>query len=118
MGILDIFTEDKIVDLLIKQVDELPYNDFGYLGLYDLDKEWESLDISNQEYYKLLLLKNNISKCFIDKTKNLLLVRKQLVNTKQLYKIYYDSEYNCYYTGINPEIDRILYYISLIDSKI
>ena len=113
MNIYDIFEDDlTIARIIIKQVEELPYNDFEYNGYQDL-ADW-NLGISNKQYAELLMIKNYINKIEIkeiEQNKFAILVRYNH-KAEKLFNIYRDKEYGYYKVDDNPlkDLNKILYY--------
>ena len=109
--------------MLIDNVEHrLPYNDFGYMGLWDLDKYAHdfNLDITNKQYLQLLLLEQNITKIELQESPR---GTKWLVcyygnNHKTGSMLFYNTEDNVYYIREKKHnyeiINTILYYVGLL----
>ena len=120
-----IIDKDDIVDLLCDRVESLPYNDFGYLGLYDLDKiKANPLDfhvgLSNKQYLELLMLQYGFKSIEIDKEKNRVDFERESVagDFFKSYRVEYDEENETYYMknyiAGGRAVNEILYYASLV----
>lgn len=127
-----IIDKDDIVDLLCDRVESLPYNDFNYMGLYDLDSlQTDKFDfyvgLTNKQYLELLMLQYDIESIEIDKEHNRVGFWRENTIEKfcKSYKVEYDEEHKTYYvvyavsdykiSYFNKSIiNTVLYYASLV----
>lgn len=113
----DIFSNDMIVDIIEKAVNELPYNDFNDMGYQNLN-DW-NIGITNKQYAQILMLKNNIMNIDLEQYDE----NKKCINVYYKYgtfKCYYvkkdkEKEYEFYKVDDNPlkDLNKILYYYYL-----
>lgn len=121
--LFSIIDKENIIQMLIDNIEHrLPYNDFGYMGLWDLDKYAQdfNLDITNKQYLQLLLLEQNITKIELQESPR---GTKWLVchygnNYKTQSMLFYNTEDNVYYIREKKHnceiINTILYYVGLL----
>ena len=124
-----IIDKDDIVNLLCDRVESLPYNDFNYMGLYDLDllktnKFDFYVGLTNKQYLELLMLRYDIESIEIDKEHNRVdFWRENIIGEFcKSYKVEYDEKYETYHTisdyttsYFNKSIiNTMLYYASLV----
>lgn len=124
-----IIDKDDIVDLLCDRVESLPYNDFNYMGLYDLDLLKTNANdfyvgLTNKQYLELLMLRYDIESIEIDKEHNRVDFWRENTIEKfcKSYKVEYDEEYKTYYAVSDYTtsyfnktiINTMLYYASLV----
>lgn len=119
--LFSIIDKENIIQMLIDNIEHrLPYNDFGYMGLWDLDKYAQdfNLDITNKQYLQLLLLEQNITKIELQESPR---GTKWLVchygnNYKTQSMLFYNTEDNVYYIrekSITAKLST-LYFIMLV----
>lgn len=121
--LFSIIDKENIIQMLIDNIEHrLPYNDFGYMGLWDLDKYAQdfNLDITNKQYLQLLLLEQNITKIELQEsprgTKWLVCHYRNNYKTQSM--LFYNTEDNVYYIREKKHnceiINTILYYVGLL----